>query len=60
MVCLYQDNDNGVVFVVRDTPYRFRGTLTLVSADRLPSDLICGYKSLSFAISKINAVLYGN
>ena len=41
-----------MVFVIKETPYQFRGSLTLVSADNLASHLIGGYKSLSFAHCK--------
>ena len=44
--------DDGVKFIVNDTTYQFRGTLTVVSADNLASHLIGGYKSLTSSLRK--------
>ena len=44
--------DDGVKFIVNDSTYQFRGTLTVVSADNPASHLIGGYKSLTSSLRK--------
>ena len=49
--CCYLQ-DEGVDFVVDGMTYNFRGSLALVCADNLASQLIGGYKALNSALRK--------
>lgn len=49
--CFYLQ-DEGVDFVVDGITYNLRGSLALVSADNLASQLIGGYKALNSALRK--------
>lgn len=44
--------DDGVEFVVDDEKMRFRGTVTVVSADNLSAQMVGGFKALNAAFRK--------
>ena len=56
---LYFQND-GVEFIVNGEKMKFRGCITVVSADNLSSQLIGGFKSLNAAFRKCRCCMATN
>jgi hypothetical protein len=46
------ESDEGVIFNINQTDYKFNGTITLIPGDNLASQYLGGYKSLASALRK--------
>ena len=53
---LFVVQDAGVTLEIDGHDYNFHGTLTVVPADNLASQYLGGYKSLSAALHKVQAL----